>query len=232
MITLRKTDERGHADHGWLDARHTFSFADYYDPAHTGFRSLRVINEDRVAPKMGFGLHPHRDMEIITYVIEGALQHRDSMGHSAVMRAGDVQRISAGTGIQHSEVNASASEPVHLLQIWLFPDRKNAKPAYAEKSFGSVSRTGLHLVASKAARDGSISINQDTDLWLGKLDSGGFAKHQLAAGRHAWVQVIQGSLDLNGATLSAGDAAQVSDETALRLTAGQQPADFLLFDLN
>jgi redox-sensitive bicupin YhaK (pirin superfamily) len=160
------------------------------------------------------------------------LQHRDSMGHSAVMRAGDVQRISAGSGIEHSEINASASEPVHLLQIWLFPDHKNAKPAYAEKSFASAERGRLHLVASKNARDGSITINQDTDLWLGKLEGGGFAKHQLAPGRHAWVQVIQGDLDLNGTTLHAGDAAQVSDETALRLTAGQQPADFLLFDLN
>jgi redox-sensitive bicupin YhaK (pirin superfamily) len=232
MITLRLSHERGRADHGWLDARHTFSFADYHDPAHTGFRALRVINEDRVAPKMGFGLHPHRDMEIITYVIEGALQHRDSMGHSAVMRAGDVQRISAGSGIQHSEINSSATEPVHLLQIWLFPDRKNAPPAYAEKSFAQAARGGLHLVASKTARDGSLSINQDADLWLGKLDAGGFAKHPLAPGRHAWVQVIQGGLDLNGQALHAGDAAQISDETSLRLTAGQEPTDFLLFDLN
>ncbi len=230
MITLRKSADRGQADHGWLQARHTFSFADYYDPAHTGFRALRVINEDRVAPKMGFGTHPHRDMEIITYVVEGALQHRDSMGHSAIMRAGDVQRISAGTGIQHSEVNASATDPVHLLQIWLFPDRKNATPAYAEKSFAQAETSRLHLVASKAGRDGSLSINQDTDIWLGKLGAGDFAKHQLAPGRHAWLQVIRGDLDLNGTTLHAGDAAQVSDETALRLTA-QAPADFLLFDL-
>jgi redox-sensitive bicupin YhaK (pirin superfamily) len=232
MITLRHSDDRGHADHGWLNARHSFSFADYYDPAHTGFRALRVINEDRVAPKMGFGPHPHRDMEIITYVIEGALQHRDSMGHSAVMRAGDIQRISAGTGIEHSEINASTTEPVHLLQIWLFPDHKNAKPAYAEKSFAQAERGRLHLVASKAARDGSIAINQDTDLWLGKLDAGGFAKHQPAPERHAWVQVIRGDLDLNGETLHAGDAAQVSDETALRLTAGTAPTDFLFFDLS
>ena len=231
MITLRKSDERGQADHGWLVARHTFSFADYYDPEHTGFRALRVINEDRVAPKMGFGMHPHRDMEIITYVVSGALQHRDSMGHSAVMRAGDVQRISAGTGIEHSEINASKTEPVHLLQIWLFPDHKNARPAYAEKSFAQVETGRLHLVASKAGRDGSLTINQDTDLWLGKLGAGDLAKHPLAAGRHAWVQVIQGDLDLNGQTLHAGDAAQVSDETALRLTA-KTPADFLLFDLN
>jgi redox-sensitive bicupin YhaK (pirin superfamily) len=231
MITTRKSNERGAANHGWLDARHTFSFADYYDPEHTGFRALRVINEDRVAPKMGFGMHPHRDMEIITYVISGALQHRDSMGHSAVMRAGDVQRISAGTGILHSEVNASETEPVHLLQIWLHPDHKNAKPAYAEKSFAQAEPGRLHLVASKTGRDGSLSINQDTDLYFGKLGAGDFAKQQLATGRHAWVQVIGGDLDVNGETLHAGDAAQVSDETALRLTA-KSPADFLLFDLN
>jgi redox-sensitive bicupin YhaK (pirin superfamily) len=230
MITLRHSDERGRANHGWLDARHTFSFADYYDPEHVGFRALRVINEDRVAPKMGFGTHPHRDMEIITYVISGALQHRDSMGHTAVMRGGDVQRISAGTGIQHSEVNASADEPVHLLQIWLYPDHKNARPAYAEKSFAQAG-TGLHLVASKSGRDGSLTINQDTDLYLGKLAAGDFAKHQLATGRHGWVQVISGDLDVNGETLHAGDAAQISDETALRLTA-KNLADFLLFDLN
>jgi redox-sensitive bicupin YhaK (pirin superfamily) len=231
MITLRKSDERGAADHGWLDARHTFSFADYYDPEQLGFRALRVLNEDRVAPKMGFGMHPHRDMEIVTYVIEGALQHRDSMGHSAVMRAGDVQRISAGTGIQHSEVNASPTEPVHLLQIWLVPDHKNARPAYAEKSFAQAERGRLHLVASKSGREDSIAINQDTDLWLGKLDKGDFAKHPLGAGRHAWVQVIRGDLDVNGKTLHAGDAAAVSDETTLRLAA-TSAADFLLFDLN
>jgi redox-sensitive bicupin YhaK (pirin superfamily) len=231
MITIRKSNERGAANHGWLDARHTFSFADYYDPEHTGFRALRVINEDRVAPKMGFGMHPHRDMEIITYVISGALQHRDSMGHSAVMRGGDVQRISAGSGIQHSEVNASATEPVHLLQIWLHPDHKNAKPAYAEKSLAQAETGRLHLVASKTGRDDSLTINQDTDLYFGKLGVNDFAKQQLATGRHAWVQVISGDLDVNGETLHAGDAAQVSDETALRLTA-KTPADFLLFDLN
>ena len=231
MITLRLSDDRGRADHGWLDARHTFSFADYYDPAHTHFRDLRVINEDRVAPGRGFGLHPHRDMEIITYVVSGALQHRDSLGHAAVMRAGDVQRISAGTGIQHSEVNASAEEPVHLLQIWIVPDRKSAPPAYAEKSFAQAAPGRLHLVASKTGRDGSIPINQDADLYLGKLAAGDLAQHQLAPGRHGWVQVITGGLDLNGTTLRAGDAAQISDETTLRLTA-KENTDFLLFDLN
>ena len=167
MTQVRKSNDRGHADHGWLNAYHTFSFADYYDPQHTHFRSLRVINEDRVAPEMGFGMHPHRDMEIITYVISGALRHRDSMGNTAVMRAGDVQRISAGSGIQHSEINDSTKEPVHLLQIWIMPDKKNAKPAYAEKSFAKAETGQLHLVASKEGRDGSISINQDADLFLG-----------------------------------------------------------------
>ena len=172
MIQLRKSTERGHAEHGWLDSYHTFSFADYYDPAHTHFRSLRVINEDYVAPEMGFGMHPHRDMEIITYVISGALRHRDSMGNTAVMRGGDVQRISAGTGIMHSEINDSTKEPVHLLQIWIMPDQKGVKPAYAEKSFANVESGRLHLIASKTGRDGSISIHQDADLLLGKLNEG------------------------------------------------------------
>jgi redox-sensitive bicupin YhaK (pirin superfamily) len=231
MITLRKSEDRGHADHGWLQARHTFSFADYYDPANTHFRTLRVINEDRVAPKMGFGMHPHRDMEIITYVVSGALKHSDSMGHTAVMRGGDVQRISAGTGIQHSEVNASATEPVHLLQIWIMPDHKNAKPAYAEKSFADATPGKLHLVASKTGRDGSIPINQDADLYLGKLSAGGSISHKLDAGRHAWLQLIEGKVEVNGETLQAGDAAQLSDTTQIEVSALEK-ATFLLFNLN
>src|ERR1700677_1034325 len=159
MMTIRKANERGHAEHGWLDSYHTFSFADYYDPAHTHFRDLRVINEDYVAPEMGFGMHPHRDMEIITYVVSGTLQHKDSMGNTAVMRGGDVQRISAGTGILHSEINASTKGPVHLLQIWIMPDTKGAKPRYAEKSFAKAEAGKLHLVTSKTGRDGSIPIN-------------------------------------------------------------------------
>jgi redox-sensitive bicupin YhaK (pirin superfamily) len=231
MITIRKSDDRGHADHGWLNARHTFSFADYYDPENTHFRALRVINEDRVAPKMGFGMHPHRDMEIITYIVSGALKHSDSMGHTAVMRGGDVQRISAGSGILHSEVNASETEPVHLLQIWIMPDHKNAKPAYAEKSFAQAAPGKLHLVAGKTGRDGSIPINQDADFYLGKLAGGDALSHVFAPQRHGWLQLISGEVEVNGEKLHAGDAARISDTEKVRVTA-QGPADFLLFDLN
>jgi redox-sensitive bicupin YhaK (pirin superfamily) len=231
MIKIRKSDDRGQANHGWLDARHTFSFADYYDPENTHFRSLRVINEDRVAPKMGFGMHPHRDMEIITYVVSGALKHSDSMGHTAIMRGGDVQRISAGSGIQHSEVNASETEPVHLLQIWIMPDQKNAKPAYAEKSFAQAAPGQLHLVASKSGRDGSLPINQDAELFLGKLAPGDTVDHVLDAKRHAWLQLIAGDVEVNGETLHAGDAAEISDVGKVHISA-RAKADFLLFNLN
>jgi redox-sensitive bicupin YhaK (pirin superfamily) len=231
MIQIRKSNERGHAHHGWLDSYHTFSFADYYDPAHTHFRDLRVINEDRVAPKMGFGMHPHRDMEIITYVVDGALRHRDSMGNTAVMRGGDVQRISAGTGIEHSEVNDSDGEPVHLLQIWILPDLKNAKPAYAEKSFAKVEPGQLHLITSKTGRGGSIPINQDADLYVAKLPQGESIKHAFAAGRSGWLQVIEGEVEANGNKLASGDAAAVSKTDAVTISA-VKPAHFLLFDLN
>jgi redox-sensitive bicupin YhaK (pirin superfamily) len=231
MIKIRKSNDRGHADHGWLKARHTFSFADYYDPENLNFRDLRVINEDRVAPKMGFGLHPHRDMEIITYVVSGALKHSDSMGHTAVMRGGDVQRISAGAGIQHSEMNASPTEPVHLLQIWITPDHPNAKPAYAEKSFAQAETGRLHLVASKSGRDESIPINQDADLYLGKLKPGDSLDHAFKPKRHGWLQLIAGGLDVNGETLHPGDAAEISDTAKIRISA-REKADFLLFDLN
>jgi quercetin 2,3-dioxygenase len=231
MIQMRKSNERGHAEHGWLDSYHSFSFADYYDPKHTNFRSLRVINEDRVAPEMGFSMHPHRDMEIITYVVGGALRHRDSMGNTAVMRAGDVQRISAGTGILHSEINDSPKEPVHLLQIWIMPDHKEATPAYAEKSFARAEPGRLHLVASKSGREGSIAINQDADLFLGKFRKGDTARHLILAERHAWLQLIQGELDANGARLTSGDAVAISDADSLTISA-TKPSDFLLFDLN
>ena len=231
MIQIRKSNERGHANHGWLDSYHTFSFADYRDPAHDHFRTLRVINEDVVAPAEGFGMHPHRDMEIITYVVSGALQHKDSMGNTAVMRGGDVQRISAGSGILHSEFNASKTEPVHLLQIWLFPDKPNAKPGYAEKSFAAATTGKLHLVASKNGRDGSIPINQETDLFLGKLEPGKTLEHAVAPGRHGWLQLVKGTLEVNGQALGAGDAAALSDVLVVTISA-REPAEFLFFDLN
>jgi quercetin 2,3-dioxygenase len=231
MITVRKSTERGHANHGWLNSYHTFSFADYYDPEQTNFRDLRVINEDFVAPEMGFGMHPHRNMEIITYVVSGALRHNDSMGNTAVMRAGDVQRISAGTGIMHSEINDSSKDPVHLLQIWIFPDKKDAKPGYAEKSFANAELGRLHLIASKGGKDGSIAINQDTNLYLGKLAEGDTVKQAIGGKRHAWLQLIKGDLEVNGTRLTPGDAAAVNDTDALIISA-TQPSDFLLFDLN
>jgi len=230
MIEIRKSDERGHANLGWLDSRHTFSFADYYDPKHTHFHTLRVINEDRVAPEMGFSTHPHRDMEIITYVISGALRHRDSMGNTAVMRRGDVQRISAGSGIQHSEINDSSTEPVHFLQIWIIPDHKNAKPSYAEQSFADVKAGALHLITSKTGRTGSIPINQDADLYFARLEKKQAVTHEIASKRHAWVQVIRGEIDVNGRKLQAGDALASSEEDSLTIKAVEE-AEFLLFDL-
>ena len=231
MMKIRRAKERGHAEHGWLDTYHTFSFADYYDPEWMGFRSLRVINDDLVMPGMGFGMHPHRDMEIITYVLSGALEHKDSMGNGRVIRAGDVQYMSAGSGVRHSEFNPSKDEAVHLLQIWIQPDQKGVAPRYAEKSFAKVNGGGLHLVTSKAGRDDSIAIHQDAELWLGRLGAGEEAKHTLAKGRHAWVHVAEGEVTLNGEKLSGGDAAAVSDEAALEFKA-TKPAQVLVFDLN
>ena len=231
MIAVRKSEERGHADHGWLDARHSFSFADYHDRQHMGFRSLRVINEDRVAVGGGFGLHPHRDMEIVTYVVSGELRHRDSLGNTAVMRAGDVQRISAGTGIQHSEVNDSPAEPVHLLQIWITPERPGATPAYGEKSFAQAAPGTLHPIASRDGRDGSLPINQDAAIYLGRLGAGQALRHPVAAGRALWLQVVKGAVEADGVSLRAGDGAAVTDVAELALSAAA-PTDFLLFDLN
>lgn len=230
MMILRRADERGHANHGWLDTWHTFSFADFYDPRQMGFRALRVINDDTVAPGLGFGTHPHRDMEIITYVMTGALQHRDSMGHEAVMRAGDVQRISAGTGIEHSEFNHSASVPVHFLQVWILPDHNSATPNYAEKSFGNIPSGRLVLVASKTGRHDSLPINQDADVLLAKLAAGDFVSHAFRSGRHAWVHVAEGAVTLNGQPLMAGDGAAISNERAWDLT-GTSAAQVLAFDL-
>jgi redox-sensitive bicupin YhaK (pirin superfamily) len=231
MMKIRKANERGHAEHGWLDTYHTFSFANYYDPQWMGFRSLRVINDDLVMPGMGFGAHPHRDMEIITYILSGALEHKDSMGNGRVIRAGEVQYMAAGTGVQHSEFNPSKDEAVHLLQIWIQPDQKGLKSRYAEKSFKDAATGKLHLVTSKTGRDDSIAINQDADLWLTKLDVGNRVTHALKPGRHAWVHVAEGEVSLNGKQLSGGDAAAVSDEGALELSA-TKPAQVLLFDLN
>lgn len=232
MIIVRKSGERGHADHGWLDSRHTFSFADYYDPDQTGFRSLRVINEDRVRPGQGFGTHPHRDMEILSVVLEGALEHKDSMGTSSVIRPGEVQRMSAGTGVLHSEYNPSSSEPVHFLQIWIHPDKRNLKPGYEQKAFPAAERRNrLRLVASPDGRDGSVTIHQDAELYTTLLSRGSRVRHDLKSDRFAWVQVASGAVSLNGQALSAGDGAKVSGEKALELTATGD-AEVLVFDLH
>jgi len=231
MMTLRKADERGHADHGWLDTWHTFSFAGYYDPAHMGFRSLRVINDDTIAGGAGFGTHPHRDMEIITYVLSGALEHKDSMGNGRIIRPGEVQYMAAGTGVTHSEFNPSPTDPVHLLQIWIQPDRSGVKPRYAEKSLARAKTGEWNLVVSKAGRDGSIAIHQDAELYIARLGAGDAVEHTLSPRRHAWVHVAEGEVRLNGRALRNGDAAAVSDEGRLAITAGK-PAQVLLFDLN
>jgi hypothetical protein len=231
MMKVRRANERGHAEHGWLDSYHTFSFADYYDPHWMGFRSLRVINDDLVMPGMGFGTHPHRDMEIITYILSGALEHKDSMGNGRVIRPGEVQYMSAGSGVQHSEFNPSKDEAAHLLQIWIQPDRKGVAPRYEEKSLADLPPGRLRLVTSKTGRDGSMAIQQDADVWLAKLKAGDHAAHTLAKGRHAWVHVAEGEVSLNGQRLQGGDAAAVSEEGALELAASKA-AQVLLFDLN
>jgi redox-sensitive bicupin YhaK (pirin superfamily) len=231
MMNVRKANERGHANHGWLDSYHTFSFANYYEPKWIGFGSLRVINDDLVMPGMGFGMHPHRDMEIITYILSGALEHKDSMGNGRVIRPGEVQYMAAGTGVRHSEFNPSKDEAVHLLQIWIQPDRAGVKPRYAEKSFAGAKPGNLHLVTSKSGRDGSIAIHQDADLWLAKLDEGNRVVHNLARDRQAWVHVAEGDVVLNGQKLSGGDAAAIADEKAIELSASKS-AQVLLFDLN
>lgn len=231
MITLRPASERGHADHGWLDTRHTFSFADYHDPRHMGFRALRVINDDRVKPGHGFGTHPHRDMEIVSYVLDGALEHKDSMGTGSVIRPGDVQRMSAGTGVRHSEFNHSKSEGVRFLQIWILPERTGITPSYEQKTFPAEERKNrLRLVASRDGRDGSLTVHQDVALHAAVLDDGAAVTHALAPGRHAWVQVAKGSASLNGHELGEGSGAAVSGEPAITLT-GRGAAEILVFDL-
>jgi quercetin 2,3-dioxygenase len=231
MITIRRADERGHADHGWLDTYHTFSFADYYDPAHMGFRALRVINEDRVRGGRGFGTHGHRDMEIISYVLEGALGHRDSMGTDGVIRPGEVQRMSAGTGVMHSEMNASYEETVHFLQIWILPESTGITPGYEQKLFPEEEKRGkLRVVASPDARDGSVMIHQDVTLYTTLLDDGQSVTHDFAPDRYGWVQVARGEAEVNGQKLRAGDGAAISGEPRVTLTG--TGAEVLLFDLN
>jgi quercetin 2,3-dioxygenase len=231
MINIRKSADRGHADHGWLDTQFTFSFADYYDPRHVHFRTLRVMNDDRVAGGGGFPMHPHRDMEIVTYVLDGALEHRDSMGNGSVIKPGDVQYMSAGTGVRHSEFNASETEPVHLYQIWMFPDKEGHKPAYDQKNFTEAEKRGkLRLVASRDGRGGSVKIRQDNELYATVLGAGETVNHALKPERHAYVQVARGSITLNGKPLEEGDGAAISDETSLELT-GVKNAEVLLFDL-
>ena len=230
MIRVRKAAERGHFDHGWLDTYHTFSFADYYDPAQTGFRALRVINDDRVAPGGGFPTHGHADMEIVSYVLEGGLAHKDSLGTGSVIRPGDVQRMSAGTGVRHSEFNESRTAPVHFLQIWIIPDRRGHAPGYEQKTFPEAERHGrLRLVASRDGRDGSVSLHQDVSLWAGTLDEGQKAEIALASGRHAWVHVARGAATVNGRRLGEGDGAALSDERAVSLTG--HGGEVLVFDL-
>ncbi|BDG03062.1 pirin family protein [Anaeromyxobacter oryzae] len=233
MITIRKADERGHFDHGWLDTRHTFSFADYHDDAHMGFRALRVINEDRVTPGEGFGRHGHRDMEILSYVLSGALAHQDSTGGGGVLRPGEVQRMSAGTGVMHSEFNGSKEEPVHFLQIWLLPDRAGHAPSYEQKAYPEAERRGrLRLVASPDGAEGSTTIHQDARVYATLLAPGEAVTLPLARGRHAWVQVARGEVDLNGRLLRAGDGAALSDEPAVGLGGkGSGVAEVLVFDL-
>jgi len=232
MITLRPADQRGQADYGWLQTRYTFSFADYYDPEHVQFRSLRVINEDHVEPGHGFGTHPHRDMEIITYVLEGALAHKDSMGTGSTIRPDEVQRMSAGTGVLHSEFNHSPSEPVHLMQIWLLPEKKGVTPSYEQKSFPRDTKLNrLRLVASPGGEQGSVTINQDARLYASVLEQGKSVRHELGKGRSAWLQVARGEVSLNGTTLKAGDGAALEREAAVEITGRAPSSEFLLFDL-
>ena len=231
MMTIRKANERGHADHGWLNSYHTFSFANYHDPRWIGFRSLRVINDDTVASGAGFGQHPHRNMEIISYVLDGALEHSDSLGNGRVIKPGEFQYIAAGTGVLHSERNPSEKDPVHFLQIWIQPDKPGATPAYGDKAYSSAPPGRLNLVASKSGRQDSIRINQDCDLWLAKFKNDEVVTHELAPDRHAWIHVAEGNVSLNGTLLAAGDGVAVSQESKLEL-AGNGKAQVLLFDLN
>jgi redox-sensitive bicupin YhaK (pirin superfamily) len=234
MIQIRRAGERGHANHGWLDTHYTFSFSDYYDPRFMGFRSLRVMNEDRIQGGHGFPAHPHRDMEIITYVLEGSLEHRDSMGTGSVIRPGDVQKMSAGTGIRHSEFNPSPHDPVHLYQIWLLPEKEGIKPMYEQKTIPTEEKKGkLRLVASP--RDGNgggaVMLYQDAELYATELGAGESVAHKLGRGRYAWVQALRGAVSVNGRELKAGDGAAVAEEADVQLTGSSDHSEALLFDL-
>ena len=232
MIKIRRSNERGHANHGWLDTNYTFSFSDYYDPQFMGFRDLRVINEDYIEPNQGFPTHGHRDMEIITYMISGEVSHRDSMGNGETIHPNEVQRMTAGTGVLHSEYS-SPTDKTHLLQIWILPEKKDLKPSYEQKYFTPEDKKGrLRLVASRGGDDGSVSINQDIKVLASILNSGEEVKYDLIEGRHAWIQLISGSLDVNGEKFNSGDGAAVSDEVQLQIRALKNSSEFLLFDLN
>ena len=231
MITIRSAQSRGVANFGWLDSRHTFSFGNYYDPNYMGFADLRVINEDKVAPGQGFGTHGHRDMEIISYVLEGALEHKDSIGTGSVIRPGDVQRMSAGTGIRHSEFNASQTEPVHFLQIWILPEQEGITPSYEQKTFALEEKRGrLRLVGSRDGREGSITIHQNVNFYAASLQNGETVNHSLTDGRVAWLQVVRGAVQLNEQMLTAGDGAAV-EESQLTLQGASDDAEVLLFDM-
>ncbi len=231
MITRRPADERGQTRADWLDSRHTFSFNRYYDPRYTGFRDLLVINEDFVAPAQGFGAHSHRDMEIITYILAGALEHKDSMGNHSAIRPGEVQRMSAGTGVTHSEYNSSTSEPTHLLQIWIVPEREGAEPGYEQREFSPEGRRGKwRLLASRAGREGSVTVHQDVELYDAALDAGDEIVCELVAGRSAWLQVLQGAVTINGAVFKARDGAAISEENQFSIRADER-AELLLFNL-
>ena len=232
MISIRKGIDRGHANHGWLDARHTFSFANYYHPEHMGFRALRVMNEDRINAGAGFPTHPHEDMEIITYVLDGALAHKDSTGGGGVIGSGEIQYMAAGTGVRHSEFNASKDDPVHLYQIWLLPNAKGHKPRYEQRDFTDARQGKLALIASPDGRDGSISINQDVALYAALLDDGEEIEHRFADGRYGWLQVARGGVEIGDVMLQAGDGVKIAEEESIALKALAPDTDILLFDLN
>ncbi len=231
MVKIRRSNDRGHFDHGWLNTFHTFSFADYYDQSNMGYRSLRVINEDFVAAGKGFGTHPHRDMEIVTYIVDGALEHKDSLGTGSVIRPGEVQRMTAGTGVRHSEFNPSRDTPVHLLQIWILPERRDLEPGYEQTEFPEADRRNrLRLIASRGGDDGSVHVNQDARIFASLLDAGTTVRHELEPGRGAWVQLVRGNITVNGAQLEPGDGAAIEDEPAVEISATAD-AELLVFDL-